>query len=221
MTAIRDELIAKIWDGRDPFVGAPVLPWDGRGYKTSGHRYLTEVVDTVRPRIIVEVGVWLGVSVIVMGKRVRELNLDCAIIAVDTWLGSAEHMTGINTKIGFPRLHGYPQIYFTFLSNCVHDRQHGHIVPLPLDSVNAYEVLKHHNIVADVIHLDAGHDYRSVKTDLEVWWPMLRPGGVLIGDDYYPGSKWWPGVRQAFDEVFGSAIEHDTGKCRVRKPDMT
>ena len=53
----------------------------------------------MRPRIVVEVGVFKGVSVMFMGRRIRELGLDCAIIAIDTWLGSAEHMTGI--KIGF------------------------------------------------------------------------------------------------------------------------
>jgi hypothetical protein len=79
-------------------------------------------------------------------------------------------------------------------------------------------VLRHHNVIADVIHIDAGHDYRSVKTDLQIWWPLLRPGGILIGDDYITDDhNPWPGVRQAFDEAFGSALEHDGGKCRVRK----
>jgi Methyltransferase domain len=127
------------------------------------------------------------------------------------------HMTGKNTKIGFSRLHGYPQIYFTFLSNCSHWQVQDRMVPVPLDSVNAYEVLKHHGVVADLIHIDAGHDYRSVKIDLETWWPMLREGGLLIGDDYYTEGPHWHGVRQAFDEFFGANIEHDGGKCRVRK----
>jgi hypothetical protein len=217
MTAVRDELIAKIWDGNDPFAGSPKLAWDGAGYTTSGHRYLSEAVEALRPRVVVEVGVWKGVSAMIMARRARELDLNCAVIAVDTWLGSAEHMTGKNTKIGFSRLHGYPQIYFTFLSNCSHWQVQDRMVPVPLDSVNACEVLKHHGVVADLIHIDAGHDYRSVKIDLETWWPMLREGGLLIGDDYYTEGPHWLGVRQAFDEFFGANIEHDGGKCRVRK----
>jgi predicted O-methyltransferase YrrM len=220
MTAVRDDLVAKIWDGNDPFHGAPFLPWDGLGYPTSQHRYLGEAIESVRPRIIIEVGVWKGVSTMVMARRAQELDIDCAVIAVDTWLGSAEHMTGVNTKIGLPRLYGYPQVYFTFLSNCRHYEVQDRVVPLPLDSVNACEVLKHHSIVADVIHIDAGHDYRSVKIDLETWWPMLRPGGLLIGDDYYLGDTPWPGVRQAFDEFFGVTVEQEAGKCRVQKLDQ-
>jgi hypothetical protein len=218
MTATRDELITSIWDGNDPFAGADVLPWDGLGYTTSQHRYLAEAVEDMRPRIIIEIGVWKGVSTMLMARRAKELGLDCAVIAVDTWLGSAEHMTGVNTKKGFPRLNGYPQVYFTFLSNCILYNVQDYVVPLPLDSVNAHEVIGHHKIEADLIHIDAGHDYRSVKSDIEAWWPMLRPNGLLLGDDYYVGETPWPGVRRAFDEAFGSALEHDGGKCRVRKP---
>jgi hypothetical protein len=214
--SVRDELIAALWKGADPFAGAPLLPPDGMGYSTSQHRYLAEAVRELRPRVIVEIGVWKGVSAMVMGRAARDLNLDCAIIAIDTWLGSAEHWIGSTASLTVDRRFGYPMTYYTFLSNVMHDKQAHRFVPLPLDSTNAYEVLRHHGIVPDVIHIDAGHDYRSVMNDLTLWWPMLREGGVLLGDDYYTGGQ-WPGVRRAFDEFFGS-IEHDGGKCRVRKP---
>src|SRR5262245_32275516 len=119
MTEIRHDLVGRIWGGNDPFDGAPVLPWDGVGYSTSQHPFLTEAIDAVRPRIVIEVGVWKGVSTMVMALRAKELALNCAVIAIDTWLGSAENWA--NPKLGFiPRKNGYPTIYFTFLSNCLH-----------------------------------------------------------------------------------------------------
>lgn len=36
----------------------------------------------------------------------------------------------------------------------------------------------------DFVFVDAGHDECSVAEDLEVWWPKLRSGGLLAGDDY-------------------------------------
>ncbi|MBV8523326.1 MAG: class I SAM-dependent methyltransferase, partial [Acetobacteraceae bacterium] len=58
------------------------------------------------------------------------------------------------------------------------------------------------NVKVDLVHLDGGHDYRSVMADLQAWWPLVRPGGILIGDDYNTNGV-WPEVRQAFDEFFG------------------
>jgi len=57
------------------------------------------------------------------------------------------------------------------------------LTTLPLDSVNAAEILCINGVCVDLIHIDGGHDFRSVVTDLTVWWPRLRGGGILIGDD--------------------------------------
>lgn len=46
----------------------------------------------------------------------------------------------------------------------------------------------------DMIFIDAGHDYDSVKNDLRHWYPKLKAGGHLICDDY---EQKWPGVVQA------------------------
>ena len=37
----------------------------------------------------------------------------------------------------------------------------------------------------DWVYLDAAHTYPEVKADLAAIWPKLKPGGVLLGDDYY------------------------------------
>ena len=36
----------------------------------------------------------------------------------------------------------------------------------------------------DFIYLDAGHDFMSVMRDLRAWFPKLRKGGMLAGDDF-------------------------------------
>ncbi len=42
--------------------------------------------------------------------------------------------------------------------------------------------------------------YASTKIELEVLYPLLAPGGILIVDDY----GHWAGSRKAVDEYFGS-----------------
>jgi predicted O-methyltransferase YrrM len=220
MTAVRDDLIRTLWRGEDPLANAPRLARDAVGWPSSQHRYLTGAVSELRPRLVVEIGVWKGVSCIVMAHRAKQLGLDCAVIAVDTWLGTAEQFRRDPGCGEMTTLHGYPQVYFTFLSNLKHYDVADIVVPVPLDSTNAAVLIRQEGLSADLVHIDAGHDYMSVKNDLILWWPALAPGGILIGDDYYTDGN-WPGVRQAFDEFFRRPLEHEGGKCRVRKPRMS
>lgn len=53
----------------------------------------------------------------------------------------------------------------------------------------------------DWVYLDAAHTYEAVMADLHAIWPRLKPGGVLLGDDYYirkDGSD--NGTKRAVDE---------------------
>jgi hypothetical protein len=56
----------------------------------------------------------------------------------------------------------------------------------------------------DFAYIDARHDYASVREDLELWLPRIRPGGVLAGHDYVSGA--FPQghfeVRRAVDDFF-------------------
>lgn len=36
----------------------------------------------------------------------------------------------------------------------------------------------------DYIYVDARHDYKGVREDIELWWPKLKVGGVMAGHDY-------------------------------------
>lgn len=52
--------------------------------------------------------------------------------------------------------------------------------------------------VLDFVYIDAAHDYESVKDDLRVWIPKVRPGGLVIGDDYAHGT-WAHGKKDGMD----------------------
>jgi hypothetical protein len=41
----------------------------------------------------------------------------------------------------------------------------------------------------DFVYIDADHDYKSCKEDLEAWFPKVRHGGLVAGHDYLNWSK--------------------------------
>ncbi len=221
MAKVRDFVIDKLYRGTDPFVGFPknIYDKDIQGWQ-SNHPYLTDSIESLNPRIIVEIGVWKGGSTITMASKLRDLGMDAIVISIDTWLGSWDHWNNDEwfSHLGFD--HGYPTIQRKFMNNIINAGVEEYVVPLPLDSLNAAHVLNDFDIKADIIHLDAGHDFDAVTADLNAWWPLLSDGGLFIGDDYFPGEA-WEGVERGFNTFFGQRslvpFEFLVGKCRIFK----
>lgn len=223
MTAAEDLTRLLYRDLPSPFAGFPagLYRQDAQGWN-SDHPFLARTVREARPRLVVEVGVWKGASTIFMAHAMREGGLDAAVLAVDTWLGSPEHWIKPNIFPDLAHVHGYPQLYRTFLANVTAAGVAPWVVPLPIDSAGAQAILSHHALRPDLVHVDAGHDYGSVAADLARWWDRLAPGGWLIADDYDPDGVVWPPVRAAVDDFLAAhpheGFEHAPYKCRFRKP---
>jgi predicted O-methyltransferase YrrM len=224
---IYDTLVSKIWKDSDPYSGidrnaGSLAQVDLQGWN-SKHGFLRDVILESAPSVIVEIGVWKGGSTVFMAGLLKEQARDAAVIAVDTWRGSCEHWLREDWRKSLGLGSDDVPLYEVFRRNVVAREVDKYIVPLPLDSVNTAELLMRLKIVPDMIHIDGGHDYRSVLTDLELWWDLLAPNGYLIGDDYNPSGKAWPGVTKAVDEF---VARHNTlgfrasgNKFSVRKPE--
>lgn len=214
--------------GRDAFADYTLEPQrvNVQGWQ-SDHPYLSRAVQELRPRLVVEIGVWKGASVITLAKAMQAAAPGGVVVAVDTWLGSSEHYIHARFAADLDPVNGYPTLYKTFLANMAAANVTDVVVPLPLDSLNSAELMRSRKLQPQVIHIDAGHDYASVMADLRCWWSLLAPGGVLIGDDYHPRPRFlkkpkWPEVRMAFDEFLAATphldFAHEGGKCWARKP---
>lgn len=51
----------------------------------------------------------------------------------------------------------------------------------------------------DLVYIDGDQTYEGVCKDLAAWYPKVKKGGVICGDDIG-----WVGVKRAVDEFFGS-----------------
>ena len=193
---------------------------DSQGWG-SQHPFLGSVIESIRPRIIIEIGVWKGGSTLTMAHKLKDHHIDGAVIAVDTWLGSWDHWLDQRLRDELCFEHGYPRLFEKFVANILHHDVQDFVVPLPLDSVNARHVVSTSGIVADMIHIDGGHDYAAVTSDFSQWWQVLRTGGVLIGDDYYENGRHWPEVYRATNDFLArtphTGFEFNDGKFRAIK----
>lgn len=171
------------YDGFDADAIAPQLQGWG-----STDPIFQSILEQLNPKQIIEVGSWKGLSAIHMARVMKSLGrIDFEILCVDTWLGSYEHWLERDDPHFFASLalvNGYPTLYRQFLTNVVKCGQDDVITPFPLTSGQAAIFLERKGVQADFIYIDAAHDEDGVRADLVAYWPLLREGGVLLGDDY-------------------------------------
>lgn len=181
-----------------------------------------ELIDELRPSLVIEVGSWKGASLLEMARAAQRLGLDTSFICIDTWLGSnAELWLHAATRASLKIDGGYPTLFRTFLRNLRDADLLQQVFPMPMTSLTAALILRHWGLQADLIYIDAGHTQLEVGMDLEAFCQLVRPGGVLLGDDYLPE---WPGVIAAahsFGRRYGLTMEQRQEKFLFRLPSCT
>ena len=161
----------------------------------SGHPWFAELITDLKPRLIIEVGSFLGGSAINMGATVKALGLhDSAVICVDTWLAEEILWSMPEHRVKLKHTFGTPCFYYTFLSNILDRQLQDTVVPLRMPSVSAARYLAKLGITAKLIYIDGSHEEGDVLRDLELYWDRLEPGGVMLIDDYEPGVPMFEGL---------------------------
>lgn len=162
------------------------------------------------PGDIVECGVWRGGNLVIAGLLKKRLGFNRSIWAYDTFAGmtapSSEDYkpTGqVDATHRFNELSksDYNEWCLASLDEVV-DNYRQRVGTDDLKTVRGpvQETLRHPENIPEniaVLRLDTDF-YDSTKMELEVLYPRLAEGGVLIIDDY--GE--WAGARKAVDEFF-------------------
>jgi SAM-dependent methyltransferase len=121
----------------------------------------------------VEVGCWKGRSTAFLGVEILKSGKKITLHCVDHFLGSDEEVHQSDPEVGaLLRVFEKNTTPLKGLDLEVH----------VMESVDAADQFKDGSV--DFVWLDAGHDYESVKRDIEAWLPKVKPGGMIGGDDF-------------------------------------
>jgi O-antigen biosynthesis protein len=126
------------------------------------------LVDLLRPKVIVELGVQLGLSYCGFCQAVNYLSLDTKCFGIDTWEGDA-HTGAYESKV-LETLRKF------------HDPAYGKFSTLVQNTFdNAVSQFVDQTI--DLLHIDGYHTYEAVKHDYETWKDKVAPGGMILFHD--------------------------------------
>ncbi len=183
--------------------------------KGDGDFFLKEV-EKKKPRVFLEVGVFHGVTARNICELLYQIHRDdFKYIGLDLFQKCDENNSEIipNTKFSNP----LKQFYFKYIKK--ED-------PYSLESVksllkkfeknvhlivgNSNKVLKKIDMSQiDYVFLDGGHDYETVKNDLNNCIEVINKNGTILCDDY--NLSYAPGVRKAIDEF----VKINNFKCDI------
>lgn len=164
-----------------------------------------DLVEAVRPDILVELGTQSGVSYFCFCQSVRENGLSARCFAVDTWRGDA-HTSAYDEKV-WDAVSAHNENYrdFSTLKRMLFEEA------LP-DFANES---------IGLLHIDGYHTYEAVRGDFERWFPKVRPGGLVLFHDVaarisdFGAWRFWNEL-MATHETFW--FKHGFGLGVLRKP---
>ena len=170
----------------------PYLHWfDGMDFSTDWtsvnfpiwDRIFSEEKDQITR--ILEIGSWEGRSAVFFANYFQHAQLTC----VDTFKGGEE-----NHRNSFQRdqISEIEARFDNNLSAFTH-----RVRKLSMRSFRALEMLHDDNQVFDFIYIDGSHMRNDVMVDSLSAWPLVRPGGLVLWDDYGGGGVNPPSHRVA------------------------
>lgn len=137
----------------------------------------SELIQETAPSVIIEVGSYKGASACHMAKVSQ--RMESLIFCVDHWHDWSQERTAMVPRNWAEEVSTYHQFLFNVWICSFTDR----IIPVKMSSRHAVGCLTKWGVEAELIYIDAGHDYETASSDIALYWELLRPGGVMFGHD--------------------------------------
>ena len=143
---------------------------------------------------VAEIGVFAGD----LSKRLLGQRDDLTLTMIDSWSGTPSPEmaeTGdFHSTLNQEKQDDYYQIT-KFATSFAQDRAR----IIRKSSADAAREIEDNFL--DLVFIDADHSYEGCKTDIEVYYDKVKPGGIISGHDYnHQGWKFGPMVKKAVDE---------------------
>lgn len=166
-----------------------------------------DLIEAIRPQLLVELGVYNGLSFFTFCQALEEHDIDGVAYGVDCWEGD-EHTDAYDDSI-------YQDV-------AEYAREHYRGITYLL-RMYFNEALQHFDDgTVDLLHIDGLHTYEAVHEDFTSWYPKVRPGGIVLFHDVmarikdFGAWKYFEELEQQHRETF--RFNHGYGLGVLRKP---
>ena len=189
--------------------------------------FFLEEIKKQKPKFFLEVGVFHGVTARNICELLFQIHKDeFKYIGVDLFEKNDENKSEIIPNINFSN--PFKKIYFKYIK-----RQDPYTIEAVQDLLakfknNVHLIKGNSNIVLkkidmtkiDYVFLDGGHDYETVKNDLNCCSEVIANNGIVLCDDY--NLSYAPGVKKAIDEYVKNnnckyEILHNSRFAKIKK----
>ena len=157
----------------------------------------------------VELGAWFGKSTNYLATKIRESKKNIKFTAIDTWKGTDNEELHQNIVGAFNG-----DIFYEFIDNTTLSNNYSAFDIIKDSSYNSAKLFRNSSI--DYMMIDAGHTYDDVKSDINIWYSKIKPGGIISGDDY--GTNIFEGVTKAVNEYFYDQVNQNNWSWMRKKP---
>lgn len=163
-----------------PFTFPPQLPsisfqplryrQSGIGYWSGHIPFACDLVATLRPQTLVELGSHMGESYFAFCQSIVENGVNCRAFAVDTWSG--DQHTGSYDELVYRDVAAHNQAHYGQFST---------LLRMTFDEAAS----RFGEASIDLLHIDGAHTYEAVSHDFLNWWSKVKPGGVVLLHDSF------------------------------------
>lgn len=166
-----------------------------------------DLVAAIRPKLIVELGVYNGLSYFTFCQSMVENDIDGVAYGIDCWEGD-EHTDAYDDSI---------------YEDCAEHARDFYRGMTYLLRMFFNDALQHFNDDSlDLLHIDGLHTYEAVSEDFDNWYPKVKPGGIVLFHDVmakikdFGAWKFFEELEQKHEETF--KFNHGFGLGVLRKP---
>lgn len=160
LSLVRDDLMPHFYET------IPGFFWFQEAYDR-----LLKTLPTDKPSHFVEIGSFQGKSLAWLGVEAINRRIPVTLHAVDSFVAWPGMPQGEDLRKLFDA-HTAP------IREALGDR----LKVWPLPSLEAAQQFADESL--DVAFVDGDHEYAAVKADILTWFPKLKPGGFMGGDDW-------------------------------------